>query len=773
MHLATSPMRRLFVRLAAAVPLLTTSLSMAPQAAPISSAAPSTCQFLSPSGGPSAIQHVIHVQFDNVHFRRDLPNVPSDLEQMPRLLNFIENNGTMFANNHTPLISHTGYDLVTGLTGVYGDQSGIPISNSFEYYNSSSVGAYNTSVFTYWTDKVAPDPANPARVNPFQMVDSSGKNLQAPWVPYVNAGCNVGAVSNVNIVLENNGNDINQVFGPGSPEAGESSSDRTNDFVGIAVHCADNSCSSVGSGVPASGSHAKMELGGQGSAALYGHKYVASQVSPITQTDGTPITGFNQANGFNPTPSYTLGYMLSLLKANVPVVYGYVADAHDSRVSCAPTSPTNPTVADTFGGQPCGAFAPGEPGYVEQLHAWDTAFGQFFDQLSAIGITPANTLFLFQADENDHYTGSLPLNPGCDGATVACHYDRTRIGEITGDLPLLLRQQGLYDFGISGGTGATPGTPRPGFTNADLPYAIDFDTAPGFWLKGHPTNGSPELRKLEGALSNVTAPNRYLGRTERLFHFFVDSPGMRALHMLTSDADRTAGVIGFSNPDHFNQTLSLINPATNTSTCNEFPGPNDATCLSNGFLWLHGNFQPDIVNTWAGLVGPGVVNARVDSQTWADHADLRPTLMSLLCLKDGYTHEGRVLMEDLKDSALPASVASNRDALAPLLRTFKRLNAPVGQFGRASIQMSTTAIEGDAATYADFEGKLDRLVTKRDALVASIEAELDRIPGCGGFTSGETAATFNQLTASGRELLGLMQANRGSLNPDDEGFTDN
>ena len=41
----------------------------------------------------------------------------------------------------------------------------------------------------------------------------------------------------------------------------------------------------------------------------------------------TAITGFNQANGFNPTAAYTLGYVVSLLKANVPVVYGEIADA--------------------------------------------------------------------------------------------------------------------------------------------------------------------------------------------------------------------------------------------------------------------------------------------------------------------------------------------------------------------------------------------------------------------------------------------------------------
>ncbi len=35
------------------------------------------------------IQHVVYIQFDNVHLERDNPNVPSDLEQMPNLVNFI------------------------------------------------------------------------------------------------------------------------------------------------------------------------------------------------------------------------------------------------------------------------------------------------------------------------------------------------------------------------------------------------------------------------------------------------------------------------------------------------------------------------------------------------------------------------------------------------------------------------------------------------------------------------------------------------------------
>ena len=48
------------------------ALSLAP------AAAHAACQLNSPSG---KIKHVVYVEFDNVHFTRDNPNVPSDLEQ--------------------------------------------------------------------------------------------------------------------------------------------------------------------------------------------------------------------------------------------------------------------------------------------------------------------------------------------------------------------------------------------------------------------------------------------------------------------------------------------------------------------------------------------------------------------------------------------------------------------------------------------------------------------------------------------------------------------
>jgi hypothetical protein len=55
----------------------------------------------------NGIQHIVYIQFDNVHIERDNPNVPSDLEQMPTLLGFLTSKGSFLTNHHTPLISPT------------------------------------------------------------------------------------------------------------------------------------------------------------------------------------------------------------------------------------------------------------------------------------------------------------------------------------------------------------------------------------------------------------------------------------------------------------------------------------------------------------------------------------------------------------------------------------------------------------------------------------------------------------------------------------------
>src|SRR5947208_7487030 len=154
----------------------------------------------------NGVKHVVTIMFDNVHYLRDNPNVPSDLEQMPNLLNFFTNNGTFLSNNHAPLIAHTADDILTTFTGLYGDRHGMPISNSYQAYNADGTTDPAGS-FAYWTDPVfdtkTPAPSAGHDTNPSMVYSpvppataahptAPDTVTPAPWVPYTRAGCDVG-----------------------------------------------------------------------------------------------------------------------------------------------------------------------------------------------------------------------------------------------------------------------------------------------------------------------------------------------------------------------------------------------------------------------------------------------------------------------------------------------------------------------------------------------------------------------------------------------------
>jgi hypothetical protein len=373
---------------------------------------------LNSAGG--AIKHVIQLQFDNVHFRRDNPNVPSDIEQMPNLYNFLVNNGTVLNNHHTPLVSHTGTDILTTLTGVYPDRHGQPVSNTYLFYGPDGT-AHTALSFAYWTDLA--QAFDGTAENKFNMLDAQGKNPPAPWVPYTRAGCNFGAVGTANIELERVAN-VATVYGPTSAEATEAADTSDNgiakttaDFIGVAIHCAQGAalCGSANRGVA---DVLPAEPGGYaGFNGLFGHKYVAPQISaslPMTDLDGKVIantapdgTAYPGFPGFNGTSAaVSLSYVAAMQEHGVPITTAYISAVHEN--------------ADT-------GLGPGDPVYEQNLRNYDEAFGKFFARLSADGINKSNTLFIVTADENDHFVGVGPSNPGCNGVTVTCSYDPAKL----------------------------------------------------------------------------------------------------------------------------------------------------------------------------------------------------------------------------------------------------------------------------------------------------------------------------------------------------------
>jgi hypothetical protein len=660
------------------------------------------------------IQHVIYVQFDNVHFTRDTPNVPSDLEQMPNLKNFIEQNGALLTNHHTPLIAHTATDILTSFTGLYGNDQGVPISNSYRYFAPN--GSSRTGVsFAYWTDPIF-DPAPGATDTKFNMITPEGKNTPAPWVPFTRAGCNFGGVSTANVVLENIATDIPTVFGAGSPEAAEVASNPTKafaDFVGIGVHCAAGNalCSAANNG---KADRLPDEPGGyNGYNALFGAKTVNPHISPsgpLTDLNGNVIkdpAGNVGFPGFDGMPAaVSLSYVAAMQEHGVPVTYAYISDAHDAH-------PSGP------------AYGPGQAGYVAALKSYDEAFGKFFTRLSADGINQSNTLFVFTSDEGDHFAGGTGSPAGCDGVTTPCTY--AKVGEANANLAGLLATE----------------------QNVTTPFKVHSDSAPNIYITGNPARDAAVTRTFDRALGALTAVNPINGNTETITNFLADPVEMQLLHMITSDPARTPTLTIFAKPDYF-----LFAGAPNCSS----------PCVTEqpGFAWNHGDVAPEINTTWLGLVGPGVRNVGDDGSIWSDHTDIRPTMLMLLGLHDDYATDGRALVEPLFDWAVPQTWRAHRETLLRLAQTFKQLNACVGQFGLQSLVVSTRALESNAAgdaTYTDLENQLAALGTQRDTLAGHMRDALSAAT-FGGQALNEQDA--QSLIDQGQALLASMSTLAGN-----------
>ncbi|MGA7807468.1 hypothetical protein, partial [Bradyrhizobium sp.] len=637
----------------------------------------------------NGIKHIVYLQFDNVHLRRDIPNVPSDLEQIPSLLNFLRGQGTLLTNHHTPLISHTSVDITTSLTGVYGANFGFGVGNSFGFLDPAGTPHFQSS-FAYWSDVVNENPSGTALLVP-EFVDQRGLTHPAPWVPFTRAGCDVGAFSIANIELENaNGSatgDVATVFGNPSAELTEATSNPTlaaADFEGIAIHCAQNSAiCGASSRAVTDALQDEPQPNGTGTGgyvgfkALFGNKYIAPVINHgqafVNDLFGNPITdGVAAPNGpnvgfpasFDPAPQQTLGYAAQMLEAGVPVVYLYIEDAHDNHHFAGAPLPN-----DTDG-----AFGPGEADYVYQLQVYDKAFAAFFARLAADGITKDNTLFVVTADENDHPALGLPPSPAdCDGIRTPCTYARK--GEVDADLSEVY----FAEF------------------NNSTPFSVHSDDAPTFYVNGNLAQTSTTVRTLEqqaGQMLGFDDDAGAAGETNNVTQALADRAEEQLLHMLSHDPARSPDFTLFGNPDYFLSAsahhTTACTPVSNVAGgCFAFPGP--------GFVWNHGDFQNQITHTWLGMVGPGVQQTGEFGAIFSDHTDIRPTILTLAHLKDDYVHDGRALFEVLSDRVLPDSLRDHRDTLSRLAEAYKQINAPRGALGRRTLSgVSTRALKGNA-----------------------------------------------------------------------------
>jgi len=245
-------------------------------------------------------------------------------------------------------------------------------------------------------------------------------------------------------------------------------------------------------------------------------------------------------------------------------------------------------------------------------------------------------------------------------------------------------------------------------------------------------------RRLEQDASRLSVTNPITGAVEPVTEALAGPAEMVLLHMVTSDPLRTPTFTLFGRPDYF----FLRGDANCASPC---------VFVARAYAWNHGTIDPAIMQTWVGFVGPGVRRAGPTDEVWADHTDVRPTMLVLLGLQDQYISDGRVLAEIISPGRLPDSLRTRRETFIRLATLYKKINAPIGDLARASLSVSTRALATtDEPTYARLTQQLEDWTAERDRLAARMKAALHAAAfGVEPVSEGEA----HVLIAAGENLL--------------------
>jgi hypothetical protein len=732
----------------------------------------------------NGIRHIVQIGFDNVHFFRDNPNVPSDLELLPNLLNFIEGNGVLLSNNHTPLIAHTADDLLTTATGLYGDRQGEPISNDYQTYNPDGTTDPAES-FTYWTDPIYDTASTPAAghdTNPNLVYSpvppaTASKPVSpttvtpAPWVPYTRAGCNVGEIATVNQELENANYDIGKVFGAKSPEEQQVLNDTEDpyyldpevaDYIGLAVHCAQGAalCANAeavkyGQTTPSHTAVADLlpdEPGGyNGYQALFGYKYIAPELgegTPNLTHDGVPVTdsaGYltdlfgneiddpygNEGNGPAPGfPGYdsinaaqSLAFASDMLEHGVQVVNIYMADLHGNQY--LPNMPqfgaSSPLASmGTVCDAAPDALASGTQCYLDQAEYYNLAFGVFFKRLAADGITPKNTLFVISSDEGDHEAGAN-VGRAIQPTPANCNGVTILCTYPAGSF-------GELDGNVTGLLAQEEGVTTP--------FSLEADTAPEFYLTGNPGPDSSTVRTFEKAVGKLTADDPYTGNPSQPLTVALANPVEEAiLHMVNADPARTPTLAMFANPDYYLQSGSTDCTASGL-------GGNSCTYQTTGYAWDHGAYAAEINTNYVGFVGPGVRHLGLDGPAANAGATSSGPDSGLITVADTHFPGPWVDETDIRPTIMyltglrddyehdgrvitqiladPNSALSQPHVTA-LGECYKQLNSSVGQFAAFTLTASTNAIESTSPGDSTFK--------RVDGAIRQLEVARDALAG--------------------------------------------
>ncbi len=272
---------------------------------------------------------------------------------------------------------------------------------------------------------------------------------EPPWLAFNRAGWDVGAVGFEGLVLEQPAEIVAHLTRLGRPPPTPLPDATRDRFWGIAVHRADG-----------------MDAFGSAEIPVIAKEFPNGWV-----------------NGWSGPPrkhaAITLRMTALLHASGVPITFSYVENTHGR---CDP-------------GKVC-RFDLQRGEFDDLLKADDEAFGRFFRDLAALGITPSNTLFVITTDEGDHYLGeglARPVNiadlkPAITGSNALFYpQDEDRIAaELAArdGVQFMASRSAMRGLHIADGTDAR--TPAfMAFSDADATFRFDNRRTSFRWNHGN------------------------------------------------------------------------------------------------------------------------------------------------------------------------------------------------------------------------------------------------------------------------------------------------
>ena len=284
-----------------------------------------------------------------------------------------------------------------------------------------------------------------------------------------------------------------------------------------------------------------------------------------TSTGTTLTEAFSRHPGFpglQPDGDADARLLADMQEAGIPVTYGYISDLHEKKADTSGCTTATATAGPRS--------APATPATSTNAQHYDAAFQTFFQRLATDGITPANTLFVISAEENDQFAGA---NVG--RATAA-------------DAGRLRRRHRRLQLRHRADRRAAGEHQGPAREHGQRGHAVRHRAAGRLDLRARPAGGERPDRPPTRARHR--GDDRRTTRTagvddEKIVEYQAGALEQRVLHMQTADPLRTPTYTLFPKPDYFfsdrrdspqRQHQPAASPTTTATTARTSTSPGSA-----------------------------------------------------------------------------------------------------------------------------------------------------------------------------------------------------